>query len=166
MKRIVCVLLILVLFFNFAACNSDQANAEDLSKNEITLTEHNIEDYLNFDGEFIDGKYSRGPFLNLAEATLDFQVYPAAYGTFKNLEITLVVTSTDSTFTYMNSFGNYWHLSEAEEDAEREIKISFRVGVDGSFSKKYSVECLNNTGVLKGSAQFKIVSVSGAFVPQ
>ena len=97
----------------------------------------------------------------MATATLEFQAYPVVSGDFENVEITLVVYSTDSTFTYMQDFGDYWHLSG--DSGAKSIEITFKLGVDGRFSKNYPVECFNNTGILNGSCEFIVKSVSGSF---
>ncbi len=169
MKKIICIVVAVVLSCSLIACNDTSSDAPQSTQQdnntEITLTKDNIEDYLNFEGEFVDGKYTMGTFVNWAEATLEFQTYPLVRGSFNNVEITLVVTSDDHTFTYMNKFGDYWHLTSASEEDEKHIKISFKLGVDGNFSKNYSVECSNNTGKLDGACDFEIVSVSGTFVP-
>ena len=130
---------------------------------KIKLTKSNIEDYIQFEGEFVDGEYSKG-LINIAKAVLDFQAYPVAAGKFNNVEITVVASSKDHIFTYMNSYGNYWHLADADKDTKK-IEFTFKLGVDGKFSKKYSVECLNNTGTLSGNSNITVVSVSGTFIP-
>lgn len=173
MKKIICILLAIALSCSLIACKDTsrdtsqnaQEDAQENNNTEITLTKYNIENYLNFEGEFVDGKYTMGTFVNWAEATLEFQTYPLVRGSFNNVEITLIVTSDDHTFTYMNKYGNYWHLTSASEEDEKHIKISFKPGVDGNFSKNYSVKCSNNTGKLDGDCDFEIVSVSGTFVP-
>ena len=169
-KKIICLILTLMLIFSFVACDdkggqNNTSNNEESKSEEVVLSKDNIYNYLNFEGEFVDGDYTMGTFVNWAEATLEFQSYPLVRGSFSNVEITLIATSDDSTFTYMNKFGDYWHLTDASEEDERHIKISFKVPVDGNFNKKYSVECLNNTGKLDGDCDFEIVSVSGTFIP-
>jgi len=131
----------------------------------IDLTVSNLEQYIQLDGQFIDGTYSMGGIINRARATLDFQAYPVVSGKFNNVEITLIAKSNANAFTYMNSFGNYWHLAEDDKDT-KSIKFSFRLGIDGKYSQKYSVECLNNTGVLAGKSDFELLSVTGTFIPE
>jgi len=155
MKKIISILLITVIAFTLCACGG---------KKSVELTADNINDYIQFDGEFTNGKYTKS-IVNYAEAILEFQAYPVAVGKFENVEITLVATSNDHTFTYMNDLGNYWHLTNEDHDT-KEIEFTFRLGVDGNFSKNYSVICRNNTGVLSGASEFKVVSVSGTFTPQ
>ncbi len=162
MKKALALLLALVMCLTLAACGGGNTNENTEAKKEsIELNVDNIKSYVAFDGEFTNGTYTKS-IVNWAEATLEFQAYPTAAGKFNGVEITLVCTSNDHTFTYMNSFGNYWHLSDDDRD---EIRITFTLGVDGKFSKNYSVECLNNTGILSGDCDFKIISVKGTFIP-
>ena len=172
MKKAITILLSLVMVMSLAACGGggtttptpDPTQAPIATQEaKITLTKSNIKDYIQFEGEFVDGEYSKG-LINIAKAVLDFQAYPVAAGKFNNVEITVVASSKDHTFTYMNSFGNYWHLADADKDTQK-IEFSFKLGIDGKFSKKYSVECLNNAGTLSGNSDFTIVSVSGTFIP-
>ena len=158
MKKFVALIISVVMALSVCACGGGSTKAE-----AIELNSDNINEYVQFDGEFIDGKYTMG-IVNYAEATLDFQAYPVSAGKFNNVKITLIATSTDPAFTYMNNMGSYWHLSDDDKDT-KDIQFSFTLGVDGKFSKKYSVECMNNTGKLKGSSNFKVVSVEGTFMP-
>lgn len=158
----VVVLLCVVILLVMTSHGNKGENVNHTSNSKVELTVDNILKYVQFDGEFTDGKYTKS-IVNWAEAVLEFQAYPVVSGKFNNVEITLVATSNDHTFTYMNSLGNYWHLSDADKDTKK-IEFTFKLSVDGRFSKNYSVECLNNTGKLSGSSDFKIVSVSGTFL--
>ena len=168
MKKKLSIIVIVSLMLCLTACGSGNANTNSESivteKKTVSLTNDNIKNYVNFDGSFTNGDYTMG-IVNYAEATLEFQAYPVADGDFNNVEITLVGTSNEHTFTYMNDMGNYWHLSDADRDAKN-IEITFTLGVDGRFSKNYSVECLNNTGKLSGNCDFRVISVSGTFEPK
>jgi len=168
MKKAITILLAFAMVLSLAACGGTKAPEPTPEPTpepvkEIELTKDNISDYVQFAGEFTEGKYTKS-IVNYADAVLEFQAYPVVAGKFNNVEITLDATSNDNTFTYMNSFGNYWHLSDADKDTKK-IEFTFKLGVDGKFSKKYSVECLNNTGVLSGNSDFSVVSVSGTFKP-
>ena len=140
---------------------TDVTDTTNMTDTTVNLSPDNILDYVQFEGEFTGGKYTKG-IVNWAEAILEFQTYPVAAGKFDNVEITLLATSDDFAFTYMNKFGNYWHLSDAGNNANK-IEFTFKLSVDGEFSKNYSVECLNNTAELSGSCNFEIISVSGTF---
>ena len=168
MNKLIAVICSIMFSLSLIACgnnNEKQSKSkEDVQvKEDVQLTKDNIEDYIQFDGEFTNGEYTMS-IVNYANATLEFQAYPVVSGKFNNVEITLIASSDDSTFTYMNGFGNYWHLTDDDRDT-KDIKFTFRLGVDGKFSKNYEVECLNNTGVLSGGSDFSIVSVSGTFIP-
>ena len=173
MKRAIVILLALLMVLSLAACGGgggqttptpEPMQAPTATPEEkIALTKSNITDYIQFEGEFVDGEYSKG-LINISKAVLDFQAYPVAAGKFNNVEITVVASSKDHTFTYMNSFGNYWHLADADKDTEK-IELTFKLGIDGKFSKKYSVECLNNAGTLSGNSDIAVVSVNGTFIP-
>lgn len=164
MKQIISLILICAMLLSLCACgNTESKEEQGTEKESIELTKNNIMEYVKFDGEFTNGTYTKGSFVNWAEATLEFQAYPVAAGQFNNVEITLIASSDDHTFTYMNSFGNYWHL--AEESDAREIRLTFNLSVNGEFSKNYSVECSNNTGELSGNCNFTVSSVSGTFIP-
>ena len=163
MKKLIALMMALVMVLGMVGCGG---STQEPPK-EIELTKSNILDYVQFDGEFTNWKYTSiyTGLVGTAEATLEFQAYPVASGKFNNVSITLVATSDDSSFTYGNRYGNYWHLSDADGDTN-EIKIDFMLGIDGRFSKNYSVECSNNnSGKLNGSCDFTIISVSGTFIP-
>lgn len=183
-KAIILVMMVGIMTFPLTACQgaSNVTSSAELSEassavaakessieetkepEKIELTAENIGDYIKFDGEFVDGEYTMS-IVNYAKATLEFQAYPVVSGKFNNVEITVIATSDDHTFTYMNSLGNYWHLTDDDKDTKN-IEFTFTLGVDGKFSKKYSCECLNNTGTLDGSCDFTIVSVNGTYVPE
>lgn len=163
MKKLIALILVGITLLSLCACSNNQTSSDAPKQESIALTKDNISEYIQFSGEFINGTHTMS-FINYAEAVLDFQAYPTASGQFNDVEITLVATSNDHTFTYMNDFGNYWHLSDSDSNT-REIKFTFKLGVDGKFSKNYSVECSNNTGNLKGGCDFTVVSVSGTFTP-
>ena len=131
----------------------------------IELTKDNIETYIEFDGSFVDGTYTMGAIANWADAKLDFKTYPMSDGKFNNVEVTLVATSDNDTFTYMNAFGNYWHLEDAKDGEDKEIKFTVKIPSDGKFDKIYEVTCSNNTGELEGDCSFEIISASGEFIP-
>ncbi len=165
MKKIICALLICVLTISFVACDkTDDNNLEITGNPKVTLTKNNINNYLNFDGEFVDGKYESGCFYYTADATLEFQAYPVSSGSFDNVEIILKVIGTDSTFEG-GALGEKWHLSDAAGEDEKHIKITFKLGADGKFSKNYSVTCKRCSGILEGGCTFEIVSVTGTFTP-
>lgn len=131
----------------------------------IELTKDNIETYLKFDGSFVDGTYTMGAIANWADAKLDFKTYPMSDGKFNNVEVTLVATSDDDAFTYMNAFGNYWHLEDAKDGEDKEIRFTVKIPFDGKFEKTYEVTCSNNTDELEGDCNFEIISASGEFIP-
>lgn len=155
--RFAALIMIIVSMVSLSACGRS-------AKQEVELTTENITDYVKFEGEFVDGDYTTS-IVNYAEATLEFQAYSIVSGSFNNVEITVRATSDDNTFTYMNSSGNYWHLTDDGNDAKN-IEFTFTLGADGKFSKNYSCKCLNNTGKLSGSCDFNIVSVSGTYVSE
>lgn len=175
MKKAIALFVSIMLCLALTACAGSNENANTQKSEEpvatatptpvekIELTAANINDYVQFVGEFIDGEFTMGAILNWATATLSFRAYPIAAGKFNNVDITLISYSDDSAFTYMNDFGDYWHLTG--DDEAKEIRINFKLGVDGKYSQNYSVECLNNTDELGGSSNFEIVSVSGTFIP-
>ena len=157
----ICVCFLMIL--NVASC-ANKNNSGKSPRNEIVLTTDNIENYLCFEGEFLDG---RKVYLH-SEADLEFQVYPLRLGEFRDVKVTLIVSSNDSAFertcwwdgeTFR--FG-YWHVKEAEE--KWRIKLEFKVGVDGRFSKKYEVECPQKSEILSGDAIFTVAEVSGCFL--
>lgn len=167
---IIAVIVAISAILSLTACgggssseNSSGSSEEKSENKTVDLNDKNILDYVKFDGSFTNGTHKTG-IVNSAEATLEFQAYPSAVGKFNNVKITLIAKSNDHAFTYMNDMGNYWHLSDDSE--AKNIKFSFDLGIDGKFSKNYSVECLNNTGNLSGSAEFDIVEVSGSFIPE
>lgn len=161
MKKVVTIILCCIVAIGLSACGGTSGGASKT----IPLTADNITEYLSFDGSFINGTFTEGTIMNWADATLELQTYPVQDGTFNNVEITLIASSDDSTFTYMNDLGNYWHLEGAEEGEDKEIKITVSVPFDGRFQKKYAVTCSNNTGKLGGDCDFEIVSASGEFKP-
>lgn len=164
MKKILIVLCILVLTISATACSQTNNSVKE-EPTTIQLTKDNIDKYVKFDGSFVDGTYTMGTFGNWADAKLEFQTYPVQDGKFNNVEFTLIATSDNDTFTYMNSFGNYWHLEDAKEGEDKEIKFTVNLPLDGKFQKTYEVTCSNNTGELEGDCDFEIVSVSGEFKP-
>lgn len=160
----ICVCFLMIL--NVASC-ANKNNSGKSPRNEIVLTTDNIEEYLCFEGDFLNGRLD-GKYVYTSEADLEFQVYPLRLGSFRNVKITLIVSSNNSAFERTcwwdgekYCFG-YWHVKGAEE--KWRIKLEFKVGVDGRFSKKYEVECFNKSSVLEGAAIFKVAEVSGSIV--
>ena len=176
MKKITIILFILTLCLNCISCSNPSINySEDTSSindnvsteavnTEVNLTKENITDYVIFDGTFINGKYESSLFGYTSKATLEFQSYPAKNGEFKDVEITLIVTSDDFAFNYAT--GEEWHLADAPDDEKDHIKITFKIGIDGQFEKKYNVLCLYNSAILDGDAKFRVVSAKGTFLPK
>ena len=161
MKKVVAVLICCLFLVGLGAGGQTKVKEPQA----IELTKDNITEYIKFDGSFVDGTYTMGVYVNWADAKLEFQTYPIQDGTFSNVEVTLIATSDNDTFTYMNDFGNYWHLEDAKEGEDKEIKFTVTLPLDGKFQKTYEVTCSNNTGELEGDCDFIIVSASGEFKP-
>lgn len=174
-KRIITSLLIILLVSVFSiGCVSSDTVPTTSTKEEpkqIELTIGNIRNYIQLEGSFTEGQFTmyQGSdayiFRNHAEAMLNLDAYSVVPGKYSNVEIEIVVSSKDSAFTYMNDYGNYWHLIDDGEDA-KEIRFSFRLGADGRFSKKYQVQCWNNTDKLAGNAEIEVVRVTGTYIQE
>lgn len=167
MKRNISAILIILLVSSLLiACSDKPSRTNKNDDEEIELTTSNIDDYIGLQGDFVDGDYTTG-YVNCATSTLEIEAYPLEEGRFEDVEITVVCTSTDHGFTYMNQLGNYWHLASATSDDERdEIRITLSIRPNGEFERSYAVECLNNTSCLDAPCDFDIVSVSGTFIPE
>ena len=163
-RKILCLMLVCFLTICFVSCENTGSENANLDLTEIDLTADNIKNYVDFTGEFVDGKYESFYFFYVADATLEFQAYPVVAGNFNNVEIVLKVIGLDSTFEG-GALGEKWHLSDATEKDRTHIKITFKLGADGKFSKNYSVTCDRCSGILEGGCTFEIVSVTGTFTP-
>ena len=168
MKKAITLTLALVLCLNLCACGAKETKETIETIETIELTADNINNYVQFDGEFTNGTSTKTYItstwgLYSADATLEFQAYPITAGKFENVEITLIGTSDDFAFTSANNMGYYWHLTDAEN--RKELAFTFKLGVDGSFSKNYSIECSDTSLKLSGNCDFIIKSVSGTFIP-
>lgn len=174
-KRIVAIITsVIISFLMFLTVESCKNTPEESQlPKEVRLTEGNIRNYLCLDGNFVDGVVNHSVILGYhvfsAEVDLDCQIYPLRVGEFRNVEVTVIVSSDSNTFEGSVKWNgeeyvrNYWHIKGEEEN--KKIEITFKVGSDGRFSKKYEFECSGIGGTLSGSAIFRITNVSGVFVP-
>lgn len=158
MKKLTSLLLALLMVLSFVACGAGEEENEETK--EVQLTKENLLDYVNFTGDFKNARMLSGLGL-IAAADIDFQAYPIEVGSFKNVEI--VLKATNEQIENDTESGAEWYL---HGDDKKQIELSFKLGVDGKFSKEYAVESFWNIHEtkLKGSCEFEILSVSGTFV--
>jgi len=155
-------ILCLSLILSFASCSPKESQPK-----EIILDKTNIDQYLEIKGSFIDGYILPilSPICYSSYATIDLETYPTSPGSFKNVQITLEIKSTDPAFTETAAEGDYWHLTE-EKDQEK-IIITVKLATDGRFENKYEIECTGGytcSQILDSGFQYEILSISGTFI--
>ena len=155
-------ILCLTLELSFISCSKIESQPK-----EINLDKANINQYLEIKGSFIDGYIEPvlSPICYTSYATIDLETYPTAPGSFKNVQITLEIKSTDTAFTQTAAEGDFWHLVE-EKDQEK-IIITIKLSTDGRFENQYKIKCTgDNTSsqILDSGFQYEILSISGTFI--
>ena len=156
MKKLLALMLAAALALSLTACGGGDGSGAAASK-EVELSTENIEDYIAFSGEFTDSEYHKTILYYVSTSTIDFQAYSTVSGTFENVEITLRADIDDT-----GAFNEQWHLVDSDEPG---VEFTFKMPANGTYSHSYGIECDRNSGKLKGSCNFTIVSVSGTYLP-
>lgn len=161
MKHILTIVLVLVISMSLCACGGAKKE-EEASKEpqKVELTSSNIEDYLTFKANFINGRYENLlGIMNYAKADMEVEAYSTVAGTYDNVEVTLKANMTEQD-NY--SLIDQWHLEDTEDN---EIKITFKMPSSGEYEATYPVECTGSTQRLNGIRDFTVISASGTFIP-
>lgn len=170
MKRIIALLLTLILIFLLVACSNSQNESKTdetvEEKKSVALTSSNIKQYIEFEGEFTNGRHDIAE-LGLTVygfnswADLEFRAYPIVSGKFENVEIELTAQSDD--YLFDKKYG--WYIEDS--DNEDEVVFSFKLGANGEYSKTYKIKMFDElmSGTLSGKCDFIVNSVSGIYIP-
>lgn len=169
MKRIICALLIGVLFISFSACKDSNDNNMMVESNEnskIKLTKDNIGRYLHFEGEFVENEWlSYIPGYGGAISTFKFHTYPISSGNFNHVKLVLKVVDM---VKGRKRLENTWHLLSSEQNYKDQdyIEINFYLPADGGFAEEYRVACRDEyIPDFPDECKFEVMSVSGTFIP-
>lgn len=156
MKKLLALMLAAALALSLAACGGGDSSGGAASK-EVELTAENITDYIALSGEFTESEYHQTILYYVSTSIIDFQAYSTVSGSFENVEITVRANIDDT-----GVLNEQWHLADSEEPG---VEFTFKLPANGNYTHSYGIECDRNSGKLKGSCDFTIVSVSGTYMP-
>lgn len=156
MKKLLALMLAAALALSLVACGGGDGSGGAASKG-VELTTENITDYIALSGEFTESEYHQTILYYVSTSIIDFQAYSTVSGSFENVEITVRANIDDT-----GVLNEQWHLADSEEPG---VEFTFKLPANGNYTHSYGIECDRNSGKLKGSCDFTIVSVSGTYMP-
>lgn len=160
MKKIVLCILISMISILICACGGGtvkETMATVAAPSPVTLTESNIEQYLNFSMRISDADVSNTMGMNFSAANVSLKVYQTTAGSLSNVNVTVRPVLDVSFLRPEDGF---------KISGEKSLDYSFMVPASGNYEDEYRIiASMCNKRLSNGNCGVEIVSVSGTFTP-